>query len=218
MVTYTISKRFRWNRKLSDSAARVCRMFGLTADRLDEQSVKHSCELKIKEGDIVYITGPSGSGKSVLLEELARQIKPEKRINLSQIELSRDKAVIDCIDGDTIDRLRILSLAGLNDVFCVLNRPARLSEGQKWRFRLAKALSKKAEYVFADEFCSGLDRITACVISHNIRKFAERTGTIFVLASSHEDILLDLAADVLVVKDFCGPANVIYKDTLRKYA
>jgi len=203
---------------LSDSAARVCRMFGLTADRLDEQSVKHSCELKIKEGDIVYITGPSGSGKSVLLEELARQIKPEKRINLSQIELSRNKAVIDCMDGDTIDRLRILSLAGLNDVFCVLNRPARLSEGQKWRFRLAKALSKKAEYVFADEFCSGLDRITACVISHNIRKFADRTGTIFVLASSHEDILLDLAADVLVVKDFCGPANIIYKDTLRKYA
>lgn len=193
-------------------------MFGLTADRLDEQSVIHSCTLKIKEGDIVYITGPSGSGKTVILEELERQIEPEKRINFSQIELCSDRAVIDCIDGDIISRLKILSLAGLNDVFCVLNGIARLSEGQKWRYRLAKALSKKAEYVFADEFCSGLDRITACVISHNIRKFADRTGTIFILASSHEDILLDLAADVLVLKDFCGPANVIYKDVQRKYA
>jgi ABC-type ATPase with predicted acetyltransferase domain len=218
MVTFTISKRFRWKHKLSENAARVCRMFGLTADRLDEQSIEHRCTLKIKEGDIVYITGPSGSGKTVILEELERKIGPGKRVNLSQIELSKDKAVIDCIDGDIISRLQTLSLAGLNDVFCVLNRPARLSEGQKWRFRLAKALGKKAEYVFADEFCSGLDRITACVIAHNIRKFADRTGTKFILASSHEDILLDLSADVLVVKDFSGPANIIYKDTQRKYA
>lgn len=193
-------------------------MFGLTADRLSEQAVEHSCTIKIKEGDIVYITGPSGAGKSVLLEELERQIEPEKGVNLSQIELSADRAVIDCIDGDIISRLQTLSLAGLNDVFCILNRPARLSEGQKWRFRMAKAISNKAEYVFADEFCSGLDRITACVIAHNIRKFADRTGTIFILASSHEDILLDLSADVLVVKDFCGPARVIYKDTQRRYA
>ncbi len=218
MVTYTISKRFRWERKLSENASRVCRMFGLTADRLSEQAVEHSCTIKIKEGDIVYITGPSGAGKSVLLEELERQIEPEKGVNLSQIELSADRAVIDCIDGDIISRLQTLSLAGLNDVFCILNRPARLSEGQKWRFRMAKAISNKAEYVFADEFCSGLDRITACVIAHNIRKFADRTGTIFILASSHEDILLDLSADVLVVKDFCGPARVIYKDTQRRYA
>jgi hypothetical protein len=32
-----------------------------------------------------------------------------------------------------------------------------------------------------------------------------------VLASSHDDVLLDLAPDVLVVKDFSGPAEVIYQ-------
>jgi hypothetical protein len=33
----------------------------------------------------------------------------------------------------------------------------------------------------------------------------------FVLASSHEDTLVDLAPDVLVVKELSGRAQVIYK-------
>ena len=193
-------------------------MFGLTADRLGKKSAVHSCKLKIESGDIVYITGPSGSGKTVLLKELEKQISAEKRINLSQIELSDDGTVIDYIEGDVIERLKTLSLAGLNDVFCILNRPANLSDGQKWRYRLAMAMSAKKKYIFADEFCSNLDRITACVISHNIRKFADSTGTVFVLASSHEDILLDLSSDVIVIKEINGPANVIYKNSQRHNA
>lgn len=193
-------------------------MFGLTADRLGESVVVQNCSLTIKEGDIVYITGPSGAGKTVLLKELEKQIRQSERINLAQIKLADEMAVIDCIDGDVIEGLKTLSLAGLNDVFCVLNRPANLSEGQKWRFRLATAIAAGKKYIFCDEFCSNLDRITASVISHNIRKFADRTETIFVLASSHEDILADLSPDILVVMDFGDQANVIYKNFERQNA
>jgi ABC-type ATPase with predicted acetyltransferase domain len=77
------------------------------------------------------------------------------------------------------------------------------------------ALSAKKKFVFADEFCSNLDRITAAAISYNIHKFAKKTGTIFILASSHEDILLDLAPDVLVVKELSGPTQVIYRESPR---
>ncbi|MFB0553503.1 MAG: hypothetical protein ACETWQ_09335, partial [Phycisphaerae bacterium] len=89
--------------------------------------------------------------------------------------------------------------------------PCNLSEGQKYRFRLAMALAARKKFIFADEFCSELDRITAAVISCNVHKFAKRTGTIFILASSHDDILLDLSPDVLVVKELSGPTEVIYK-------
>ena len=49
------------------------------------------------------------------------------------------------------------------------------------------------------------------MISYNIHKFAKRTGTTFILASSHDDILLDLAPDVLVVKELSAKTQVIYK-------
>jgi hypothetical protein len=45
-----------------------------------------------------------------------------------------------------------------------------------------------------------------------VHKFAKRTRTTLVLASSHDDVLLDLAPDVLVIKDFSGPARVVCKE------
>lgn len=211
MSTYNVSKSFRWQGKLTDKVVQVCRMFGLTADRLTQRCVINNCRLEINDGDIVYITGPSGAGKSVLLKELQKAIPASERINLARIKLAKDKTLIDCIDADLLTSLRILSDAGLNDVFCILNQPANLSEGQKYRFRLAMAMAAKKKFIFADEFCSELDRITAAVISYNIHKFAKRTGTTFILASSHDDILLDLAPDVLVVKELSAKAQVIYK-------
>jgi len=211
MATYRISKSFQWQGQITDKVASVCRMFGLTVDRLRKNYTNFSCRLDINDGDIVYITGPSGAGKSVLLGELEKSIRPSDRVNLARIKLPKDKTVIDCIDDDFLSCLRTLSTAGLNDVFCILNQPANLSEGQKYRFRLAMAMASEKKYVFADEFCSMLDRITAAVIAHNIHKFAKRNGVTFILASSHDDIPLDLAPDVLVVQELCGETQVIYK-------
>ena len=99
----------------------------------------------------------------------------------------------------------------MNDVYSCLARPVDLSEGQQYRFRLAMAIAAQKRFVFADEFCSGLDRISASVISYNIYKLARQHGRIFFLASSHEDILADLSPDVMVVKDLTGDSHVIYK-------
>ena len=193
-------------------------------DRLKEQRHNHSCQLEINPGDIAYITGPSGSGKSVLMGELEKAIPAEDRINLAQINLPDDRTVIDCIsaggrlmaDAGLLSSLRLLSTAGLNDCFCILNQPINLSEGEKYRFRLAMALTAQKKFVFADEFCSELDRITAASVSYQLRKFADKTGTTFILASSHEDTLLDLAPDVLITRDFSSPPRVVYKDSRRR--
>jgi len=187
------------------------RMFGLTVERLSESAVTYKCRLEINDGDIVYITGPSGAGKSVLLRELEKAVPVLERINLDEIELPVEKTLVDCIEGDFLSALKLLSTAGLNDVFCVLNQPANLSDGQKYRFRLAAALASGKRFIFADEFCTSLDRITAAVIAYNIQWYAKRNKVTFILASSHEDILLDLAPDVLVVKELSGPAEVVYK-------
>ena len=210
------SKTFAWRGStITDKASAVMRMFGLTADRLAERAVAHNCTVEIKGGDIVYITGPSGSGKSTLLAELEKCVPASEKVNLDEIKLPSDKRVIDCVEGDFLTGLRLLAIAGLSDVFCVLNEPANLSDGEKFRFRLAMALAAGKKFVFADEFCSALDRITAAVISYNVHKFAKRGGVTFILATSHEDTLLDLAPDVLVVKDLSGQTQVIYKNSAR---
>jgi ABC-type ATPase with predicted acetyltransferase domain len=211
MTTYSVSKSFNWKGTVTNKVALVCRMFGLTIDRLTERKVNYSCQLQINTADIVYISGPSGAGKSVLLRELEKSVPPSDRVNLDRIKLPDDKTLIDCIDSDLLGSLKMLSIAGLNDCFCILNQPRNLSDGQKYRFRLAMALAANKKFIFADEFCSELDRITAAVISYNIYKFAKRTGTIFILASSHNDILLDLSPDVLIATELSGTTEVIYK-------
>lgn len=212
MPTYTIEKRFPWQGPLGERAVRVCRMFGLTVDRLTSRAPVHKCRLEVRPGDVVYITGPSGSGKSVLLRELERCVPASDAVNLARIDLPADRTVVDCFDGDLISSLQTLSVVGLSDVFALLNRPCHLSDGQKYRFRLGQALAAGKPFVFADEFGSELDSITAATVAFNVHKFAKRTKTTLVLASSREDFLIDLAPDVLVVKDFTEPAQVIYRN------
>jgi ABC-type ATPase with predicted acetyltransferase domain len=215
MTTYTVSKQFVWQGPLSERAVRVCRMFGLTIDRLTDSAPNHRCRVRIRPGDIVYITGPSGAGKSVLLRELERCVPAPDAVDLAGVGLPDDRTVIDCFEDDVITSLQALSMVGLGDVFSVLNRPSQLSDGQKYRFRLARALASGRPFVFADEFCSELDRITAATVAFNVHRFARRAKTTLVLASSRDDILIDLAPDVLVHKDFTGPAEVIYKEQRR---
>ena len=211
MATYKVEKQFSWQGPLSDKATRVCRMFGLTIDRLTDKAPMHKCRVEIRPGDIVYLTGPSGAGKSVLLRELERCVPASDAVNLTGIDLPQDRTVVDCFDSDVVTSLRTLSTVGLSDVFSLLNRPCWLSDGQKYRFRLARALAAGKPFVFADEFCSELDRITAATVAFNVHRLAKRTRTTLILASSRDDILMDLAPDVLVVKDFSGPAEVIYR-------
>jgi uncharacterized protein len=208
MTNYSLSKSFVLDSQITEKMAAVMRMFGVSVERLREAKSEHRCDLEISEGDIVYFSGPSGAGKSVLLGELEKIIPANDRINLDQIELSLDKAVIDCIDGDIVAGLGLLSTAGLNDVFCVLKCPAVLSDGQQWRFRLARAMASGKRFVIADEFCSSLDKVTAAVVSFNVRKFADRYKVTFLLAGAREDFLCDLQPDVIVQKEFSPVATV----------
>jgi len=224
MITLSADKKFDWNLPLTDKAADVMRAFGITVQRLRNNAVVHRCEIKLSSGEIAYITGPSGSGKSVLLREFYNTFSSGDKINIDDIPLPNDKTCVDCISeisnlksqisdsGGFLETLRTLSYAGLTDVFCVLNSPANLSEGQKYRYRIAKAIAGDKQFIFADEFCSNLDRVTAAVISYNLRKFAKKTGKTFVLASSHDDLLADLLPEVIVIKHLAGEAEVIYKN------
>lgn len=212
MITIlSADKKFDWSLPVTEKVADVMRAFGITVQRLRNNAITHQCDIKLSPGEICYITGPSGGGKSVLLREFYNTFDSGLKINIDDIPLPDDKTCVDCLEAGFLETLRNLSSAGLTDVFCVLNSPANLSEGQKYRYRIAKAIAGDKQFIFADEFCSNLDRVTAAIISYNLRKFATKTGKIFILASSHDDLLADLLPEVIVIKHLAGEAEVIYK-------
>ncbi len=80
-----------------------------------------------------------------------------------------------------------------------MRTPAELSEGQRYRFRLASALANSGSpWITADEFTATLDRTLAKVVAFNVRKLVTRTGVGLLAATTHEDVADDLAPDVLV--------------------
>jgi ABC-type ATPase with predicted acetyltransferase domain len=53
-----------------------------------------------------------------------------------------------------------------------------------------------------DEFAATLDRDTAKIVAFNLQKFAMPQGKAVIAATTHSDLLEDLAPNVLVQKRF----------------
>ena len=215
MYTLNVQTEIDFHPPTTPRATELIRMFGLRTERIGEQRLRHRCRLSLRPGDIVYITGASGAGKTVLFNALYEQIDPNDRLRLENIALHDDRPAIDCIDQPIFASTETFTKAGMGDIFNMLQTPAHLSAGQQHRFRLAAALAHPATFLFADEFTSSLDRITAAAIAHHLRKLAGRSKKIFVLTSCHEDVLPDLLPDILIVKSLRGKTKTLCKDKQR---
>jgi len=202
MAKYLINKQFDSRVERTERVLEIAEAFGLGLD--DKKFVVfNNQEFEINQGDVVYITGESGSGKSILLRELASERTKEglNVINIDQIEFG-DKPLIDLIGKDLNHALHLLSVAGLNDANMFTRRPSELSDGQRYRFRLAKAIESGAQVWVADEFLAVLDRTTAKVIAYSLQKTARKMGATLMVATTHGDMESDLAPDLYVNKRY----------------
>ena len=211
-----VEKSYCWDGELTGKVLAVMRMFGLDRERVNESEVKHRLSVVIEDGDICFLTGPSGGGKSVLLGEMVRQFDAGEAVCLEDIDLDTGASLVDCLSGSIGEALRLLGKVGLGEARCALCRGIHLSEGQKWRYRLAKAFDSGCRVIFADEFCSNLDRLTAAVVAFNAARFARENGITLIVASSNDDVMAEMLPDVVVIKQLQGEAEVIYRDTTRE--
>lgn len=211
-MTYTISKKFNSKVQRSPRVMEVAEAFGLgLSDK--EFVIYDNLEIPVEQGDVVYITGQSGSGKSLLLRDLAVAMAKEDLfvMNLDDITYTNDP-LIDQVGGDMTDAVRLLSMAGLNDAYLFVRSPDQLSDGQKYRFKLAKMIESGADVWIADEFTAALDRVTAQVVAFNMQKVARKFGKTLMVATTHMDIRGSLNPSLYVEKHFRERVKVEYRD------
>lgn len=152
------------------------------------------------------------------MKEAGRQLGA---IDVFALELP-NVPLIDALAGPVDDRLSALAACGLSEARLLLRTPAELSDGQRYRFRIAFATSlvlspsslvkqespadgslpmnndEGPRTILLDEFAAVLDRTLAKVLAFNLRKLATRTGVGVLCATTHDDLADDLNPDLHV--------------------
>jgi len=214
--SFNINIDFTTKTELTPRMIEVSEAFGLGVSEEKHFVIYKDFNIGFNQCDVVFITGDSGGGKSLLLKELNNHQDIIHKINLDDIQPDPEEVIIESVGKTLEEGIRILSLMGLNDAFIFLRKYKELSDGQKYRYRLAKALSMKPDFLFIDEFCANLDRSTAQVISYNLQRTARREKMCLIVATTHQDIVFDLNADVVIDKKFMDEVSVTYKDVEKR--
>lgn len=202
-MKYVFNRRFSTRIERTPRVEEIAEGFGIgLSDK--EFVIYDNLELDVRDrGDVVYITGQSGSGKSLLLKDLALQMR-ERGLSVTDLnEISlEDRPVIDLVGKTTTSAANYLAQAGISDAYLYLRKPSELSDGQKYRLKLAKVMESSADVWVADEFGAILDRPTAKAIAFNMQRIARRLDKTLIVATTHTDLEEDLNPTLLINKRF----------------
>ena len=212
MSKYVINVSFNTRVNKTIRTLEIAESFGLG---LDEKAwtLYDNLELDIERGDVVYVTGQSGSGKSVVLRELQRLMADagQRVASIDDFVFADDTNVIDQLGKTTSDALGLLSMAGLNDAYLFVRKPSEMSDGQKYRLKIAKLIESGADVWVADEFGAVLDRVTAQVVASNLQRAARAVGATVIVATTHEDLKNALRPSVQIPKPYKERVKVDYE-------
>ena len=201
-LTVKCSVEFSTKTDVTERTVAVCEAFGLGVDEAKRFVVFDDFRLDFNKGDLILVCGDSGGGKT-LLQKAFKQFFGDQAIELGDLQINPEEVLVEGVGGNTREAIQILSLCGLNDAFLFLRRFKELSEGQKYRYRLAKLLNCKEKSVWiVDEFCATLDRVMAKIVAYLFQKVARRLEKTVVVGTTHDDLITDFQPDVLIRKGF----------------
>lgn len=175
----------------------------------------------VNKGEVVCITGPSGTGKSVTLKHIVGLIEPDS----GEIELATDRigylfqsgALLawltvwenvalplkettnlpdDRIEEKVMKALAAVGLADAADKY-----PSEISGGMQKRAGLARAIVCEADVILYDEPTSGLDPVTSVHINALIKKLNVEFGITSIVVTHDIPSALKIADRMLLIKD-----------------
>lgn len=184
------------------------RSFEISLDNLSQPILKN-LNFDILPGEVVVITGLSGTGKTTLIKMLARTILPTtgklsipEDANIAQLSsLSSSKPLIEVIgQGDAGKGMYWLGVVGLSEPFLLIKSFAALSAGQKYRAMIATLLAQGSNLWLIDEFCENLDLINTHLLARKLAVLARKVGATVVIASSDaERFVKSLLPDKVII-------------------
>ncbi|MQF70464.1 ATP-binding cassette domain-containing protein [SAR202 cluster bacterium AD-812-D07_MRT_10900m] len=165
--------------------------------------VIRSLDIDVYQGDIVLISGPSGSGKSLLMGAIRRltssgptRYRMPKGVFVKGKNSSTDIEIvtaklppsnatpIDSFGHLSIEQtLQTLGSSGLGDPRLYLRPVSTLSDGQKHRLGMACAFSLGGEIVMFDGFCESIDILTAAALCRKIMERVKVEKTPVIMAT-----------------------------------
>ena len=189
--------------------------------------IKDIC-IGIEKGEIVTLIGPNGSGKSTILKSITRQLKlvggnvefDGKNLHeLSFRELSTKMAVV------LTERMKP-ELMTCHDIAVHAEELGgrdfnAISDGQRQRVLLARAICQEPEVIILDEPTSFLDIRHKLELLAILRRMAKEKG-ITVIMSLHEIDLAQKISDKIIcvkgdaISHFGAPETIFREDIIRE--
>jgi len=182
-----------------------------------EQTVLSDVTFEVKNQEIFALLGPSGAGKTTIINILTQQIMPDSgtiEVNATprQLGLMFDQGGLypnlSCTDNlNLYARIYELPLSHVKETLDSVGlgdsankRVSQLSRGMTQRLALARAILYKPKLLILDEPTSALDPGTARGICKLLQSIREQGTTIF-LTTHNMDEALKLCDNVALLND-----------------
>lgn len=163
--------------------ASVIDSFDLTSNKVT-QVFEGSLEIENDDWNVGVVFGASGTGKTTIAKEVLgdNYYVPDN--------YGAESILDDMPKGKSVEEItRAFGLVGFGSVPSWLKPYNVLSNGEKMRVDLARAILDDKDCVVFDEFTSVVDRQVAKIGSTCIQKAIRKKGSKFIAVTCHNDII-----------------------------